>query len=92
MTGSLGTEANKCATQWGTKPNFVLVDFWNVAGPIAAVDALNGITASGRTSVSQAVLSQLTSGAGRVVNGETSRWVVAGAVLVAVAGMNVVYL
>lgn len=90
-TGSLGAEAKRCAAQWGTKPTFILVDFWNVAGPIAAVDALNGITASGRMSVSQAVLPQSTSGAGRVGCG-VSRWVVAGAVLVAVAGMNVVCL
>jgi hypothetical protein len=91
LTGSLGTEANKCATQWGTKPSFILVDFWNVAGPIAAVDALNGITASGRTSVSQAVLSQSSSGAGRAVD-EFSRWAVAGAFLITVAGMNIVCL
>jgi hypothetical protein len=91
ITGSLGAEANKCATQWGTKPTFILVDFWNVAGPIAAVDALNGITATGRTSVSQAVLSQSSSGAGRV-GSAVSRWGVAGMMLMAVAGMNVVCL
>jgi hypothetical protein len=91
MTGSLGTEANKCASQWGIKPTFILVDFWNVAGPIAAVDALNGITATGRTTVSQNVLSQSTSGAGKVLDG-VSRWAVAGAVLLMVAGMNIVCL
>lgn len=91
LTGSVGTVLNECASQYGIKPSFILVDFWNVAGPIAAVDALNGITATGRTTVSQAVLSQTSSGAGKVLSG-LSRWAVTGAVLLSVAGMNVFYL
>ncbi len=92
-TGALGTEAAKCASQWGgAKPVFVLLDFWNVANPIAAVDALNGITPTGRTSVSQAVLSQTTSGAGRALSGGRSRLGVAGAVLLTIAAVNVICL
>ena len=52
-TGSLGTEADKCQKEWGRKPTFILVDFWNVAGPIQVVDKLNGVTNPvGRESVS----------------------------------------
>lgn len=88
LTGSVGTVLNECASQYGIKPSFILVDFWNVAGPIAAVDALNGITATGRTTVSQAIPLQTSSGAGKVLDGLSS-WAVAGAVLLMVAGMNV---
>ena len=91
LTGSVGTVLNECASQYGIKPSFILVDFWNVAGPIAAVDALNGITPTGRTTVSQGVLSQTTSGARKELSG-LSRWTVTGAVLLSVAGMNVFYL
>jgi hypothetical protein len=91
LTGAVGTVLNECASQYGIKPSFILVDFWNVAGPIAAVDTLNGITPTGRTTVSQGVLSQTTSGAAKV-SGGLSRWAVTGAVLMGVAGINVFYL
>ncbi|RDA83846.1 hypothetical protein CP532_1200 [Ophiocordyceps camponoti-leonardi (nom. inval.)] len=54
-TGSLGRHLEECRAQWGGQaPTFVLVDFWDVAGPLEAVDALNGLgygSASGRTVV-----------------------------------------
>lgn len=86
-TGSLGAEAEKCQKQWGIKPTFVLVDFWNVAGPIAVVDSLNGITPTGRKSVSQNLLTEKTSGAGALEG--WSGWKIAATLLVTVAGMNV---
>ncbi|KAI0480482.1 PLC-like phosphodiesterase [Xylariaceae sp. FL0804] len=48
-TGALGAEAQQCTKQWGTKPTFVLVDFWNMGPAITTADNLNGITAVGRT-------------------------------------------
>ena len=43
-TGSLGRHLDQCTTEWGTKPNFILVDFWNEADPIEAADAANGLS------------------------------------------------
>lgn len=89
-TGSVGTEASKCLQEWGVKPVFILVDFWNVANPLQAVDVLNGVSNSvtGRTSISQSILTAATNAAGRLWEGWTA-WKVAGMVLVGVAGMNV---
>jgi hypothetical protein len=53
-TGTLGTQGAECESEWGTKPTFILVDFWNVGPAIETADNLNGITATGRTSVSTA--------------------------------------
>lgn len=66
-TGALGLQGKTCETQWGVKPTFILVDFWNVGPSIATGDALNGITATGRTSVSAAVLTQASSAGVRLV-------------------------
>lgn len=43
-TSSLGGHINTCKKEWGTQPNFVLVDFFDQANPIEAVDAMNGLT------------------------------------------------
>ena len=57
-TGTLGTQGEECASEWGTKPTFILVDFWNVGPAIATADELNGITGetSGRTNITTAEL------------------------------------
>lgn len=60
-TGTLGTQGAQCESEWGTKPTFMLVDFWNVGPSIQTADNLNGITAVGRTSVSTAELSSSSS-------------------------------
>jgi hypothetical protein len=51
-TGALGLNGQNCASEWGTKPTFILVDFWNVGPSVETADMLNGIVATGRTSVS----------------------------------------
>ncbi|KAF8853050.1 hypothetical protein BDZ45DRAFT_546447, partial [Acephala macrosclerotiorum] len=56
-TGTLGTQGAQCESEWGLKPTFMLVDFWNVGPSIETADNLNGITATGRTTVSTAELS-----------------------------------
>jgi hypothetical protein len=66
-TGALGTHGELCNSEWGTKPTFILVDFWNVGPSIDTADILNGISGqtSGRTNVSTAELSASSSAAGR---------------------------
>ncbi len=49
--GALGYQARMCLSQWGTKPIFVLVDFWDHGPSLGTADTLNGITAVGRVSV-----------------------------------------
>lgn len=54
--GNLGTHLQTCNKQWGSRPNFVLLDFWDQENPIAAADSLNGLKASdieGRVSVEE---------------------------------------
>ncbi len=63
-TGALGTQGEQCASEWGVKPTFILVDFWNVGPSIDTADLLNGITGTGRTTVSTAELTASSSGAG----------------------------
>lgn len=46
------------------RPTFILVDFWNVGPSIETADNLNGITATGRTSITTAVLTAGSSSAG----------------------------
>lgn len=49
-TGSLGRHVDQCTTEWGSKPNFLLVDFWNDADPLKAADVANGLSDfTGRT-------------------------------------------
>jgi hypothetical protein len=82
-TGTLGTNGAECESEWGTKPTFMLVDFWNVGPSIETADNLNGIIATGRTSVSTAELTQ-GSGASSVV-GDVPRMAVVAMGVVAVA-------
>ena len=53
-TGMLGLNGEQCKEEWGSKPTFILVDFWNVGPSVQTADNLNGIVATGRTSVSTA--------------------------------------
>lgn len=48
-TGALGLHAQTCLKEWGTKPAFVLVDFYDHGPSIDTADTLNGITATGRS-------------------------------------------
>ncbi|OAQ96863.1 hypothetical protein LLEC1_04699 [Akanthomyces lecanii] len=51
--GNFGRHVQQCSSEWGTRPNFMLVDFWNVENPIGAVDKVNGLSdITGRASVS----------------------------------------
>lgn len=51
-TGALGTHAFQCQTEWGTKPTYVLVDFFNEGDVMAVADSLNGLsTTQGRSAV-----------------------------------------
>jgi hypothetical protein len=63
-TGALGTQGEQCFSEWGVKPTFILVDFWNVGPSIDTADLLNGITGTGRTAVSTAQLTSSSSSAG----------------------------
>ena len=70
-TGSLGAQGALCQSQWSEKPTLILVDFWNVGPSIETADNLNGITATGRTSVSTA---QLTAASSSGTRRSASRW------------------
>ena len=48
-TGALGLHAQTCQAQWGQKPVFVLVDFYDQGPAIVTADNLNSITPSGRS-------------------------------------------
>ncbi|KAK4455915.1 PLC-like phosphodiesterase [Podospora aff. communis PSN243] len=47
-TGALGLHGQTCQSQWGVKPVFVLVDFYDQGPAMDAADRLNGITPTGR--------------------------------------------
>jgi len=69
--GSLGYSADQCTSQYGTKPTFVLVDFFNVGPAISTVDRMNQVTGqiSGRQAVTTSnmkVESESTGAAGRI--------------------------
>lgn len=50
--GNIGRHLESCSSEWGTRPNFVLVDFFSEGDPLKAVDLLNDLSdATGRTSV-----------------------------------------
>lgn len=42
--GNLGLHLKNCQSEWGARPNYVLVDFWSQENPLAAADALNGVS------------------------------------------------
>lgn len=46
--GQLGFALQSCRTEYGQAPTFVLVDFFDEGPAISAVDAINGITPTGR--------------------------------------------
>lgn len=49
-TGNLGRHLDSCNSEWGTTPNFVLIDFFDEANPLDAVDRMNALSdATGRT-------------------------------------------
>ncbi|KAG0647768.1 PI-PLC X domain-containing 1 [Hyphodiscus hymeniophilus] len=83
ITGALGTNGAECETGWGSKPTFMLVDFWNVGASIETADNLNGITATGRTSVSTAELTPGSSGASSMIR-DVPRLALAAIIFVAV--------
>ncbi|KAH8600680.1 PLC-like phosphodiesterase, partial [Bisporella sp. PMI_857] len=56
--GAAGLHGRTCSNEWGVKPTFILVDFWNVGPSIETADLLNGVTGMGRTSASTSVLTQ----------------------------------
>ncbi len=90
VSGTLGTHAEQCTSEWGGKPTFILVDFFNVGPAITAADNLNGITASGRTSLSTA---QLTAGTSAGSRQETRSWFgIAAMAMGVVAAGNFVWL
>lgn len=65
--GALGTHGQLCKSEWGKKPTFVLVDFFNVGPSVESADLLNGVngSTSGRTTVSTDIVTAGTSsGAG----------------------------
>jgi hypothetical protein len=65
IIGSLGNAAQTCAAAYGSPPNFVLVDWFNVGPAISTVDSLNGVVSPvGRKNVTTAILSQTSTGEG----------------------------
>lgn len=49
-SGTLGAQARLCTSQWGgTKPTFLLVDFFNRGPAIDTADSLNGLTSATTT-------------------------------------------
>lgn len=89
-TGALGAQGAECKSEWGTKPTFILVDFWNVGPAIETADQLNGITPMGRTSVSTAELTASSSLGTR--RNARSRCAVAGTAMAVLATVNFVCL
>ncbi|KIH92956.1 hypothetical protein SPBR_03008 [Sporothrix brasiliensis 5110] len=62
ISGTLGAQANRCTTQWGgTKPAFLLVDFFNRGPAITTADNLNGLTAA--TTVGRTITQEMQQGA-----------------------------
>ncbi|KAG9231740.1 PLC-like phosphodiesterase [Amylocarpus encephaloides] len=87
---ALGRQASDCNREWGEKPTFILTDFFNVGPAIATADLLNGITATGRTSLSTAQLTVTTSVASS--GSGSSPFAIAGAIMAFVAIGNIVWL
>ncbi|KAE9368121.1 hypothetical protein N431DRAFT_349596 [Stipitochalara longipes BDJ] len=92
--GALGTHGAQCEIEWGTKPTFILVDFWNVGPAIETADQLNGITATGRTTVSAAQLTAGSSSSSSLgVRRDAQSWcAVAGTAMAVIAVVNFVWL
>lgn len=64
--GGLATQANQCAMEWGVKPTFLLVNFFNVGPAVATADLMNGISGSvvGRTVLTTNQLAEKSSSGG----------------------------
>ncbi|CAG8955061.1 hypothetical protein HYFRA_00007075 [Hymenoscyphus fraxineus] len=71
IPGALGTQGSQCTTEWGIKPTFILVNFFNVGPAMAVADTLNGIRAVGRTDVSTDVLTASSKSGGSRQNGRS---------------------
>ncbi|WYZ40602.1 hypothetical protein EsH8_IV_000943 [Colletotrichum jinshuiense] len=73
--GALGLHAQTCKSEWGTKPVFMLVDFFNKGPAIDTADSLNGLSSSdisGRSSSNSATTSSSSANfAGRAPGMET---------------------
>ncbi|KAJ0158091.1 putative secreted protein [Colletotrichum tanaceti] len=73
--GALGLHARTCKAEWGVKPVFVLVDFFDKGPAIDAADSLNGLSESdisGRSSSNSATArSSSAKSAGRAPGMET---------------------
>lgn len=88
-TGMLGLSAKQCESEWGIKPTFYLVDFFNEGPAIDTADVMNGITPTGRTAV-PAVTTAATSGAVGFSAGRD--WTTMIAALAGIAVVNVLWL
>lgn len=89
-TGMLGLSAQQCKTEWGIKPTFYLIDFFSEGPAIDTADAMNGITATGRTAVPAASTETTTSGVSGC--GAGRNWTMMIGALVGVAVANVLWL
>ncbi|CZS97193.1 uncharacterized protein RAG0_06354 [Rhynchosporium agropyri] len=85
VTGALGNHAVRCNSDWGTKPTFVLVDFFNVGPAIQVADNMNQITPTGRIVLSTAQLTAATSGGTR---SEFQSWFGAAALAMGVIALD----
>ncbi|KAL8297239.1 hypothetical protein RB597_006356 [Gaeumannomyces tritici] len=52
--GALGLHAATCRKEWGIRPTFVLVDFFDKGPAVDTADAMNSITPTGRKAASAA--------------------------------------
>jgi hypothetical protein len=89
-TGALGAHGAECESEWGRKPTFILVDFWNVGPAIGTADQINGITATGRTSITTAELTASSSFG--VMRDPTGSFSIMGIAMVVLAIVNFVWL
>ncbi|KFA74009.1 hypothetical protein S40288_09746 [Stachybotrys chartarum IBT 40288] len=56
VAGNMGLHLQRCGAEWARTPSFVLVDFWDEASPIAAVDQLNNLASVTGRRQSEAVV------------------------------------
>lgn len=89
--GTLGTQAQQCQQEWGVRPTFILVNFFNVGPAMATADQLNGIQATGRTALSTQQLTQTSGGMATAGSGR-SAILIAGCLIAIVALGNFVWL
>ncbi|KAK5990173.1 PI-PLC X domain-containing protein 1 [Cladobotryum mycophilum] len=64
--GNLGKHLQQCSSEWNQRPNFVLVDFWDVGATVQAADNINGIKgATGRENSTNGSNDSVDSGSSR---------------------------